>query len=218
MPGYAFPVEGFQKQTIPVHWGIAGAVGAADLFAARGTPLRAMVDGTVSAVGIGDALGGNWVMLKGDPDTKSLDYYYAHMNKPPLVSKGQRVTAGQKIGEVGDSGNAAAAGPHLHIGIGLGIINGSGAWGGAGNPWPGNNCTAYLNHVLSTIGSGPVTRPEPEETNYETVARYLTDQNGPILVALRDRKSALLKQAAALTIEANEIDNVINEIIRNRPA
>jgi hypothetical protein len=114
---------------------------------------------------------------------------------------------------MGDSGNAAGKGTHLHIGIGSDIKDGAGPEGGAGVPWGANNCNLYLQKILDDVGSGgPVTPPQPPpSTNYETVARYLTAKDGPVLVALRDRKQALLA-------DANEIQNVINEIERNRPA
>jgi murein DD-endopeptidase MepM/ murein hydrolase activator NlpD len=123
------------------------------------------------------------------------------------------VVAGQTIGGVGDTGNAKGTGAHLHIGIGKSIKNGADAEGGAGVPWPGNNCNKYLQHVLDTLGSAPVDDPEtePEPVNYETVARYLTAQDGPVLVALRDRVDRL-------NGEAKEVQNVIDEIIRNRPS
>ncbi|MFQ7112203.1 MAG: lysozyme family protein [Anaerovoracaceae bacterium] len=58
--------------------------------------------------------GGNYVMLK--VTNKKEDYYVflCHM-KRTLVSKGQKVKKGQKIGEQGHSGNSTAS--HLHIEI-----------------------------------------------------------------------------------------------------
>ena len=53
--------------------------------------------------------------------------------------------------------------------------------------------------------------PAPSGPDFETPLRYLTDENGPVLIALRDRRDALRR-------EADEIQNVINEIARNRPA
>jgi hypothetical protein len=61
-------------------------------------------------------------------------------------------------------------------------------------------------HVHTLFGDGePVT-----DQGYETIARYLTDSNGPVIASLRTR-------AKNLRTEAQEIDNVINEILRNRP-
>ncbi len=218
MTEYRFPVVGYPKGPIALHWGVSP--NAADLFAERGTPIQAMVNGVITYVG-NDSLGGHNVLMKGDPDSKSLQYYMAHMDQVPLVKVGQRVVAGQQLGVVGDSGNAAGKGTHCHIGIGLEIKDGAGPEGGAGTPWPGNDCRRYLQHILDTIGSGGgVTPPPPPPPpiNYETIARYLTDPKGPVLTALIDRRKALLDTASALTTQANEILNIINEIERNQPA
>jgi murein DD-endopeptidase MepM/ murein hydrolase activator NlpD len=42
-------------------------------------------------------------------------YYYAHLLDHPVVRPGQRVRAGQFIGQVGQSGNADKTCPHLHF-------------------------------------------------------------------------------------------------------
>lgn len=120
-----FPVEGYQGK-VELHHG--SSKGAADLFAPRGTPVRAMRAGTVQQTGSGGA-GGNTVTIKGDDN---LLYYYAHLDQAPSVQQGQKVKAGEQIGAVGDSGNAKGTGTHLHIGIGQEIQNGTGPEGGAG--------------------------------------------------------------------------------------
>jgi murein DD-endopeptidase MepM/ murein hydrolase activator NlpD len=157
-PSYCFPVERYPKGKIPLHWNVSP--NAADLFAPKGTPVRAMVNGLVDQA-YWDETGGWSVYYIGDPDTKSLHYYNAHLRDKPLVIAGRRVTAGQVIGYVGDTGNAAGTGAHLHIGIGKSIKIGSGPEGGAGVPWPGNNCNKYLQVILDTLGSGPVVAPPP---------------------------------------------------------
>lgn len=136
--GYAFPVQGFNGD-IPLHHG--SHPGAADLFAPRGTPVVSMSDGVVTSTGTGGA-GGNSVTIK---DDQGLMYYYAHLNEAPQVQQGQRVTAGQPIGTVGDSGNAAGTGTHLHLGIGESIISGTGPSGGAGSNF---NANEFLRNVL----------------------------------------------------------------------
>jgi hypothetical protein len=62
-------------------------------------------------------------------------------------------------------------------------------------------------HVHDLFGDG---EPVTSDQGYETIARYLTDSNGPVIASLRTR-------AKNLRTEAQEIDNVINEILRNRP-
>lgn len=219
MTNYAFPVIGYPKGKIPLHWGTSP--NAADLFAARGTPIQAMVDGIIDDASWND-VGGWSVYLIGNPDSKSLHYYMAHMNERPAVVTGQRVTCGTLLGKVGDTGNAQGTGTHCHIGIGTSIKNGAGPEGGAGVPWPGNNCNKYLQHILDVIGSGPgggaAPPPPPPPPTAEQILRQLTADQGAVLVALRDRSKNLKSQAAALLNEAKEIDNVIAEIIRHRPA
>ncbi|MFM7964636.1 MAG: M23 family metallopeptidase, partial [Actinomycetota bacterium] len=57
--------------------------------------------------------GGLTVTLHGDDFVR---YYFSHMGRL-MVKKGQRVESGQKIGTVGDSGNAKVTLCHLHFGI-----------------------------------------------------------------------------------------------------
>ena len=54
------------------------------------------------------------------------------LDRQPAVSDGQRVRCGDYLAGVGDTGNAAQAGPHLHIGIGPEIVRGTGPYGGTG--------------------------------------------------------------------------------------
>lgn len=81
-----------------------------DMFAACGTRLAAARAGTVKFAAT-DERAGNYVVITGAGS--GLDYVYMHMRAPATVSKGQQVFTGQKIGEVGDSGNAD--GCHLHF-------------------------------------------------------------------------------------------------------
>lgn len=57
--------------------------------------------------------GGLTVTLHGDDYVR---YYFAHLGRL-TVKKGQRVESGQKIGTVGDSGNAKVTLCHLHFGV-----------------------------------------------------------------------------------------------------
>lgn len=80
-----------------------------DLFAARGTPVRAPVSGLVTQT-TGSA-GGHQFELLGDDGNR---YLGSHMDG--FAASG-RVTAGTVIGYVGDSGNAKGSEPHLHFQI-----------------------------------------------------------------------------------------------------
>lgn len=54
-------------------------------------------------------------------ESQSLYLLYAHMNKPPAVTLGQSVNAGDMIGEVGTTGSSSA--PHLHLEMRIGPSN-----------------------------------------------------------------------------------------------
>ncbi len=81
-----------------------------DNFARCGTRLAAARGGKVQYAGY-HGRAGNYVVIDGAGT--GVDYAYMHLRKPPLVSTGQRVFTGQKIGEVGDTGRAS--GCHLHF-------------------------------------------------------------------------------------------------------
>jgi murein DD-endopeptidase MepM/ murein hydrolase activator NlpD len=199
-PQYCFPVQGYPKGKIPLHW--ETSPNAADLFAKRGTPVRAMVNGTVDTAAWDDT-GGWYVYMVGDSDTKSLHYYMAHLAEKPLVNAGQRVKAGQTIGKVGDTGNAKGTGPHLHIGIGTSIKSGTGAEGGAGVPWPGNNCNKYLQRILDTLGSGAVDPGAPAEPE---------PPSGPTVAELQGIIREYEKQVAALRHQLEEMHTPLYHI------
>ena len=105
---WAFPVAGenewnrgsWMPNTL-THRGRTHA--AIDVYAARGTAVVAPVDGMVISVGVNTAIGGNWVTYRGDD---GITYYFAHMDKPSGVSKGQRISARSYLGAVGNSGSA----------------------------------------------------------------------------------------------------------------
>jgi murein DD-endopeptidase MepM/ murein hydrolase activator NlpD len=56
-------------------------------------------------------------------ESQSLYLLYAHMNKPPVVTIGQTINAGDQIGEVGNTGASSA--PHLHLEMRIGPSNAS---------------------------------------------------------------------------------------------
>lgn len=79
-----------------------------DMMAAYGTPVVAIVSGTITYAAY-DGSGGNMIFLSGDDGNQ---YWYMH-NQQNLVSGGH-VTVGQQIATVGDTGNAAGT-PHVHF-------------------------------------------------------------------------------------------------------
>jgi murein DD-endopeptidase MepM/ murein hydrolase activator NlpD len=86
-----------------------------DIFADRGTPLRAVEDGSVKAVRYDDSgIGGRYVSIWTGAGEH---WYYAHLESVAGdIAVGVPVSAGQLLGTVGSSGNAQGTPPHLHIG------------------------------------------------------------------------------------------------------
>jgi murein DD-endopeptidase MepM/ murein hydrolase activator NlpD len=85
-----------------------------DIFAAAGTPLLAVADGTLHTIGF-TKIGGYRVWLR---DTQGNEFYYAHLSAySPLAVEGRSVHAGDVIGFVGDTGDADGGAPHLHFEI-----------------------------------------------------------------------------------------------------
>lgn len=84
-----------------------------DIFARRGTPVVAAMDGTVRSVR-NRGLGGKQVWLRDNKRGQSL--YYAHLDSQ-LVAQGTSVKAGDTLGWVGNTGNARNTAPHLHFSI-----------------------------------------------------------------------------------------------------
>jgi len=84
---------------------------AVDYGAPVGTQIRASDGGTVIVSRVGGWNGGygNYIVIDHHDGTQTL---YAHMSKN-VVWQGQSVVAGQKIGEVGNTGRST--GPHLHF-------------------------------------------------------------------------------------------------------
>ncbi len=84
-----------------------------DVDAACGTPLAAARAGTVTRSRYDPVLYGHEVIIRGWLNGRS--YRYSHLRDTPLVKRGDRVRTGEKIGYVGDTGNARTVGCHLHF-------------------------------------------------------------------------------------------------------
>lgn len=116
--GHAFPVDGPH--------GTRGAVGefhatrnggriheGFDITGACGTPLVAARGGVVEKVGYDPVLYGNYVLI--DAAKTNQDYFYAHMISSSEVSEGRRTFTGERLGRIGQTGNAAGTPCHLHF-------------------------------------------------------------------------------------------------------
>lgn len=81
-----------------------------DYAAPAGTKVRTIGDGVVEFAGVQRGYG-NVVIVKHDKDRSTL---YAHMSRfAPAINEGAKITQGQVIGYVGQTG--WASGPHLHF-------------------------------------------------------------------------------------------------------
>ncbi len=96
-----------------------------DILAPMRTPIRAYEDGTITRMN-NSSLGGISLYMRG---ASGNEYYYTHMSGYVSgLATGQRVSAGQHIAFIGDTGNAAGI-PHLHWEVRPG-------GGGNVNPYP----------------------------------------------------------------------------------
>ena len=109
-PSFVFPVDGSVSfsDTFGAPRDGGRAHQGADIFADEGTPVRAVVDGSVSFGS--NTLGGLTATVIGADNTS---YYYAHLSAQEGEPRG--VHAGDLIGYVGHTGNAAHTLPHLHF-------------------------------------------------------------------------------------------------------
>lgn len=115
-PQLSFPVSG--NAHIGSFWGDSRDEGGRrhegiDIFASKGTPAVAAANGVVTSVRENN-LGGKVVFMR--PTGKDYTLYYAHLDQQ-LVSAGQSVKTGDKLGLVGNTGNARTTPAHLHFGI-----------------------------------------------------------------------------------------------------
>ena len=105
--------EDWNKQTFWYEpWGNSGVHKGIDIFAAKDTPTFSATNGIVLYTGF-LKYGGNVVVILG-PIWRI--HYYAHLNEI-RTSELSLVGVGEKIGTVGDSGNAKGKAPHLHYSI-----------------------------------------------------------------------------------------------------
>jgi hypothetical protein len=114
--GYVFPVYGpsgygdtfgAPRSDVPGGWHHGD-----DIFAPLGAPLLAVADGVVFSVGP-NRIGGNRLWLQ---DLAGNQFYYAHLSAyTPLARDGMHVHAGDVLGFVGNTGDAAGGPYHLHF-------------------------------------------------------------------------------------------------------
>jgi murein DD-endopeptidase MepM/ murein hydrolase activator NlpD len=113
---YVFPVAaradwgdsyGGERSDVPGGWHHGD-----DLFAPLGTPVVAVADGTIFAVGWNRV--GGWRLWLVDHEGN--DFYYAHLSGYTRLGQNNRaVRRGDVIGFVGNTGDAFTTQPHLHF-------------------------------------------------------------------------------------------------------
>ena len=88
---------------------------AIDILAPRGTPVLAAASGRVAKLFTSQQ--GGLTLYQFDP-TGTFAYYYAHLDRyAPGLAEGITLNRGDRVGEVGSSGNASPDAPHLHFAI-----------------------------------------------------------------------------------------------------
>ena len=118
--GHVFPVDGPHSTR-----GAIGEFGAPrsggrvhegfDVVADCGTPLVAARGGTIEKAGYDDALYGYYLRIDGYKTDE--DYFYSHLIAPSEAGSGERVRTGERVGRVGQTGNARTTPCHLHFEI-----------------------------------------------------------------------------------------------------
>jgi murein DD-endopeptidase MepM/ murein hydrolase activator NlpD len=107
--GYVFPLPA--PHTYGDGWGAGRNHQGQDLFADCGRNLVAVNDGRIQVRDKNRGGWGNYIVL--DVEGTKVDFLYAHMQRTNIASQGQRVSAGEKVGKVGETGNAS--GCHVHF-------------------------------------------------------------------------------------------------------
>ena len=151
-----FPLPQRYENSYRDDWGesrVQGKHEGTDVFASEGTEIRSIISGTVvRARGANDrgwnSLGGYTVMVEAAYDAGPIRrgdlLYYAHMKSKSGLIPGDNVEAGEKLGDVGSTGQGPEGTrgrlqPHLHLGwyegSWLGVERHT-APSGAMNPYP----------------------------------------------------------------------------------
>lgn len=144
--------SGFRTPERPTHYGV-------DIAADKSTPIHAAAAGIVIRMRCNAVApdGSNWGCHRdGSPSVRGCGWYvdilhagsittrYCHMITQPLVTVGQQVTAGQRIGLSGSTGNSS--GPHLHYEV---HVNGDTSNRGAIDP------VRYMQDMGAPLGEQP---------------------------------------------------------------
>jgi murein DD-endopeptidase MepM/ murein hydrolase activator NlpD len=150
---------------------------ATDILTACGNEVRAATSGVIlevsrvdkwkRSVDAGATRGGLSVSIKGDD---GLRYYGSHLEAiAKNIQVGLRVTAGEPLGKVGETGDASAC--HLHFGISP-VCKGTGDWWiQRGVIWP----WSYLDSWRSGGDKSPVAAIKAWQTTHGCPTKPLVD-------------------------------------------
>jgi len=140
-----------------------------DIFAALGSPVVAVANGTINRVGW-HKVGGWRLWVR---DTAANQFYYAHLSGyAPTVFHSRHVRAGDVLGFVGTTGDAFGGAPHLHFEVHPHQLLRLG-YDGAVNP------TTYLDswrHVQSVHAPFPMHPRFPRQPSLRSEARRVFRQ------------------------------------------
>jgi len=167
---YIFPVVGPSdyidtygafRSDVPGNWHHGD-----DIFAPLGAPVVAVAGGTINRVGW-EKLGGWRLWVR---DSVGDEFYYAHLSGyAPHDLHSNRVTAGQVIGFIGNTGDAFTTSPHLHFEIHPRPLLHLG-YDGAVDPTKYLDDWTHLAHVDAPIPTHP---PLPGQPLLRNEARYV---------------------------------------------
>jgi len=120
-----------------------------DLAATAGTPILATADGKVTFAGPASGYG-NLILIEHTIGGALVVSGYAHMYADGIhLNPGDRVTAGQRIADVGSAGNST--GPHLHFEIRVGGASGTPV---DPQPWLAGHDAASIDGSAPTASGG----------------------------------------------------------------
>lgn len=116
--GHVFPVDGPHGDRGPIgDFGAPRSGGRThegfDITGACGTPLLVARGGKVARVGFDPVLYGYYVLINGRKSNES--YFYSHLIAPSPLHRGERVRTRERVGSIGQTGNAAGTPCHLHF-------------------------------------------------------------------------------------------------------
>lgn len=169
--------------TYPGQWDMdKGDHAGVDIATANGTPLYAVAHGVVTFAGT-QAGYGKVVKLMFRYQGVTYHAVYAHMSEIS-VSKGDTVTQGQKIGEVGNTGATygALGGYHVHFEINKDA---------GGKPaFYYQGCPALKTHTFTQITNGGLCREYRQQYSYDPIAFIELSQRGQPIPATKPAHQA----------------------------